>query len=318
MNTQRMTNNIKTIKPCCVPKSNDNSTSPHPISISTRCSTPFDISDIPGGIALVGTNRPLIALDEESPIRELVIEPFSMMRTTVTNAMFAKFVNDTAYKTEAERIGWSYVFYDQLPKGFEETQAPVNAQWWRKVIGASWNKTAGPTTKYELKEDHPVVHVSWNDAKAYAQWAGGSLPTEAQWEHAARGGLGDVPFPWGEKEPNDNNYQPCNIWQGKFPVTNTCNDGYAATAPAQSFEPNGYGLYNMCGNVWEWTSGRLKISGRSKESKQHAKHYKGAKLLKGGSYLCHSSYCFRYRIAARTGSTPDSTTTHQGFRLVFS
>lgn len=308
-------------KDCCPPKGNPRSATFKPDSttkITSKSAETFDLSAIPGGIALVGTNRPLIALDEESPIREQAIAPFSMMRTTVTNAMFAIFVSETAYKTEAERIGWSYVFYDQLPIGFEATQAPVNAQWWRAVHGASWNNIAGPSVDCELQDEHPVVHVSWNDAKAYAQWAGGRLPTEAEWEHAARGGLGDVPFPWGEAEPNDNDFQPCNIWQGQFPTTNTCVDGHANTAPAQSFEPNGYGLYNMCGNVWEWTSGRFKISGRSKESKQHAKNYKGTKLLKGGSYLCHNSYCFRYRIAARTGSTPDSTTTHQGFRLVFS
>ncbi len=291
---------------------------PSSIPGNTQCSLSFDVCDIPGGMALIGTNRPYISLDEESPVREQSIEPFHMMRTTVTNDMFATFVKETKYKTDAERIGWSYVFYDQLPESFEETQAPVNSQWWRKVHGAYWNQIAGPKVDYELPDDHPVVHVSWNDAKAFAQWAGGRLPTEAEWEHAARGGLSDVPFPWGEREPNDHDFHPCNIWQGKFPANNQCSDGYAATAPAQSFNPNGYGLYNMCGNVWEWTSGRLKITGRSKESKQHAKHYKGTKLLKGGSYLCHTSYCFRYRIAARTGNTPDSTTTHQGFRLVFS
>jgi len=226
-------------KVCCPPKGNpEPSSSPRhsTVEITSKYAEEFDLSDIPGGIVLVGTNRPLIALDEESPVRKQTIEPFRMMQTAVTNAMFAAFVKDTA----------------------------------------------------------------------------------AEWEHAARGGLGDVPFPRGEKEPDDHAYHPCNIWQGQFPATNTCVDGHAATAPAQSFEPNGYGLYNMCGNVWEWTSGRLKITGRSTESKQHAKHYKGTKLLKGGSYLCHNSYCFRYRIAARTGSTPDSTTTHQGFRLVFS
>ena len=192
------------------------------------------------------------------------------------------------------------------------------AQWWRMVHGACWNKIVGPSAEYKHKADHPVVHVSWNDAKAYGQWAGGVLPTEVQWEHAARGGLGDVQFPWGEQQPNEHDFFPCNIWQGQFPAKNTCVDGFDNTAPARSFEPNGYGLFNMCGNVWEWTSSHYTISGRSNASKQHAKNYAGTKLLKGGSYLCHPSYCYRYRIAARTGSTPDSTTTHQGFRLVFS
>lgn len=241
-----------------------------------------------------------------------------MMQTAVTNNQFNQFIKDTGYKTEAERLGWSFVFHQQLPENFQKTQAPVQHQWWRKVDGACWNRIAGPNASVEQPDDHPVVHVSWNDAQAFSKWAGGRLPTEAEWEHAARGGLGDVLFPWGDREPNDTDFHPCNIWQGTFPDTNTCADGHAATAPAKSFDPNGYGLYNMSGNVWEWTSGRMKIVGRSNESQKHAKHYKGTKLLKGGSFLCHNSYCFRYRISARTGNTPDSASTHQGFRVVFS
>jgi len=278
----------------------------------------FDLSDIPGGTALVGTDHPFIELDEESPLRKQDIKPFRIMRTAVTNSMFKEFVDETGYKTEAERIGWSFVFHHQLPDSFKPTKAPVATQWWRNVEGACWHKLCGPDVELEMKLDHPVVHISWNDATAYAKWAGGRLPTEAEWEHAARGGLGDVAFPWGDKEPNDTDHQPCNIWQGQFPSANTCADGFAATAPAESFEPNGYGLYNMCGNTWEWSSGRLKLTGRTAESKQHAKHYKGTKLLKGGSFLCHKSYCFRYRIAARSGTTPDSSSTHQGFRVAFS
>jgi len=312
-----MSDNSKSGDTCCGPRKSSNAASGSQTEIISRSSESFAVAKIPGGTALIGTDRPVVVLDEENPCRKQTIQPYHIMQTTVTNAMFASFIKDTAYKTEAERLGWSYVFYSQLPDEFEETQAPVDAQWWRKVNGACWNRIAGPLVDDTLEDDHPVVHVSWNDAQAFAQWAGGRLPTEVEWEHAARGGLGDVPFPWGEKEPNDNDYQPCNIWQGRFPTYNSCADGYEATAPAKSYDPNGYGLYNMCGNVWEWTSGRLKISGRSKQSQQHAKHCKGTKLLKGGSYLCHTSYCFRYRIAARTGNTPDSTTTHQGFRLVF-
>jgi len=318
-----MANSMASKRACCSPERDHKNTSPHSesnyhLSCKSGHVESMDLCNIPGGEALVGTDMPLIPVDEESPCRVRTIESFRMMRTTVTNAMFANFIKDTGYKTEAERIGWSFVFYNQLPDNFEHTQAPVNTQWWRRVNGACWNQIAGPTTEYALQADHPVIHVSWNDAKVFAEWAGGRLPTEAEWEHAARGGLGDVPFPWGHAEPDDINYQPCNIWQGQFPASNSCVDGFDFTAPAKSFEPNGYGLYNMCGNVWEWTSGRLKLTGRSKESRQLAKQLKGSKLLKGGSYLCHKSYCFRYRIAARTGNTPDSTTTHQGFRLVFS
>lgn len=312
-----MANSSRKLNPCCTPRADGAPINTEQTTVIEQGEAAFDLSTIPGGIALVGTDHPFIAIDEESPSRTQEMRPFRMMRTAVTNAQFAQFINETKYKTEAERIGWSFVFYQQLPTGFNQTQAAVNSEWWRKVNGACWNHIGGPDAHIALNDDHPVVHVSWNDAMAFAQWAGGRLPTEAEWEHAARGGLDDVLFPWGNQEPDDNHFHPCNIWQGKFPTTNTCCDGYSATAPAKSYEPNGYGLYNMCGNVWEWSSGRLKIKGTSTAARQHAKHFKGTKLLKGGSYLCHKSYCFRYRIAARTGSTPDSTTTHQGFRLAF-
>ncbi len=305
-------------KSCCNPRGG-HSAVPATAQITAKNAViTFDVADIPGGVATVGTNRPLIPIDEESPYRTQEIQPFQMMTTTVTNEMFAAFVADTGFITEAERLGWSFVFYKHLAESSQPTQAVVGSQWWRKVEGANWRLINGPGSEADYLPDHPVVQVSWNDAMAFADWAGGRLPTEAEWEHAARGGLGDVMFPWGNREPDDSDYQPCNIWQGEFPKSNACADGYDATAPARSFDCNNYGLYNMCGNVWEWSSGRIKITGRSKESRQYAKHYKGCKLLKGGSYLCHKSYCFRYRIAARSGTTPDSTTTHQGFRLVFS
>jgi len=171
--------------------------------------------------------------------------------------------------------------------------------------------------KGSWKEDHPAVHISWNDAKVYAEWAGGRLPTEAEWEHAARGGLGDVKFPWGDLEPDDHENFPCNIWQGRFPDENSGKDGYLTTAPARSFAPNGYGLYNLAGNVWEWTSDTYKVKSLKKQVKERLKHMKNYKLSKGGSFLCHKSYCFRYRIAARSGTSPDSATTHHGFRVVW-
>ena len=304
-------------KTCCTPSKAVTDSLQKPTIITQRSAQPFNTADIPGGTALHGTDAPFLPLDEESPCKTKEIKPFRIMRTTVTNAMFSEFVEATAYKTEAEKLGWSFVFLNQLPENFKATRAVANTQWWRQVDGACWHSISGPDAPSELQPEHPVVHVSWNDANAFASWAGGRLPSEAEWEHAARGGSGDVLFPWGNQEPNDFSFQPCNIWQGEFPINNTIADGFAATAPAESYEPNNFGLFNMCGNVWEWTSGRMKIAGRSKESRQHAKHYKGCKLLKGGSFLCHKSYCFRYRIAARTGNTPDTSTTHQGFRLVF-
>ena len=161
------------------------------------------------------------------------------------------------------------------------------------------------------------MHVTWNDATAFAAWVGGRLPTETEWEHAARGGLGDVRFPWGSEEPDDTSVFPCNIWQGAFPHHNRMGDGFLGTAPARSFAPNGFGLYNMVGNVWEWTSQPFRVSSvRSRVKRLHAAK-SGYKLAKGGSFLCHASYCYRYRIAARIGLSPDSSLSHQGFRLVY-
>lgn len=277
----------------------------------------FKTLPIEGGEVLVGTNEDILRIDGEQPIRRVRVRPFRMMPTTVTNDMFAEFVEATGYTTDAERCGWSYVFFSNVPIGAGDTQAVVNAPWWRKVEGACWRSTVGPGGDIEGAADHPVVHVSWHDACAFATWAGGRLPTEAEWEHSARGGLDDVRFPWGNQEPDDTAFCPCNIWQGSFPLANTGKDGFMATAPAKSFEANGYGLYNMCGNVWEWTSEPFKIRSLEKQVRQRQQHMRGAKLLKGGSFLCHKSYCYRYRIAARTGNSPDSTASHQGFRLVF-
>lgn len=273
--------------------------------------------DIPGGQAFLGTKTPIIRDDRESPLRSKKLRPFRIMETAVTNAMFAEFVDDTGFRTEAERFGWSFVFHHNVSDQIATSQAVQGVEWWRKIDGADWRSINGPGSEDDWHADHPVVHVSWNDARAFATWAGGRLATEAEWEHAARGGLGDVPFPWGDREPDDTGFQPCNIWQGSFPNSNTAKDGYVATAPAHAFEPNGYGLYNMVGNVWEWTAEPFKLRSVSKRLKGHAGNRPNAKLLKGGSFLCHKSYCFRYRIAARTGNTADTSTSHQGFRLVF-
>jgi formylglycine-generating enzyme required for sulfatase activity len=273
---------------------------------------------VPSGAAFVGTAQQQIPNDGESPLRKVKLDPFQIGKTTVTNAEFARFIAATGYVTEAEEIGWSFVFWQQVPESVGATRAVAEVQWWRVVDGANWRDINGPGTMRDAyRLDHPVVQVSWRDANAFAAWAGGRLPTEAEWEHAARGGLGDVRFPWGDRDPDDASNFPCNIWQGKFPQTNLCHDGYATTAPAQSFEPNGYGLYNMVGNVWEWTGEPFKIKSLRKDVAMRLAGMKGYKLSKGGSFLCHRSYCYRYRIAARSGNSPDSATTHMGFRLVW-
>ncbi|MDA8584646.1 formylglycine-generating enzyme family protein [Rhodobacteraceae bacterium] len=273
--------------------------------------------DVAGGHALVGTNHPELRDDRESPLKTKRIRAFRMMETTVTNAMFAEFVDDTGYQTEAERFGWSFVFHHNVSGKIAASEGVQGVEWWRKIDGSFWRMINGPGSDNDWQAEHPVVHVSWNDARAFAAWAGGRLPTEAEWEHAARGGLGDVPFPWGDRDPDDTDFQPCNIWQGRFPDLNTGADGHIATAPARSFMPNGFGLFNMVGNVWEWTGEPFKLRSVSKRLKGHAGNLPNSKLLKGGSFLCHKSYCFRYRIAARTGNTADTSTAHQGFRLVF-
>ena len=278
----------------------------------------FDRVKIPGGAAWLGTDAPQIPDDGENPLRKKKLKPFAISPTAVTNAEFEAFINDTGYVTEAERFGWSFVFWSDVPDSIPETQAVAGVEWWRKVDGANWRDICGPGTQdTSWSADHPVVQVSMNDAAAFAKWAGGRLPTEAEWEHAARGGLGDVAFPWGVEEPDDSTHFPCNIWQGRFPSSNTGADGWARTAPAKSFAPNGYGLFNMVGNVWEWTSDTYRVKSLKKQVRARLEGMKGYKVVKGGSFLCHKDYCYRYRIAARTGNSPDSTTTHTGFRLVW-
>ena len=270
-----------------------------------------------GGTFLMGTDHPTFPADGEGPVREVTLSPFWMDPYAVTNTQFAHFVEETVYQTEAERFGWSYVFYQFLPEGFPPTKGVAAAPWWRQVYGACWRHPEGPQSSVEERLNHPVVHVSWNDAVAYADWIGKRLPTEAEWEYAARGGLEQNIFPWGNRLVPDKKHR-CNIWQGTFPTNNTAKDGYAGTAPVDAFKPNGYGLYNLTGNTWEWCSDWFS-----------AEHPEGeglvdplgpangtAKVTKGGSYLCHASYCNRYRVAARTQNTPDSSTGHMGFRLV--
>ena len=303
---------------CCTPYRYDSENN-HPTApaIQIKASTNhFDAIEIKGGSSFLGTDNPQIKVDGEGPLKRKKLKPFKIGANPVTNQEFAKFVDETAYVSEAEKFGWSFVFWDDVPDQFKPTQSVPGLEWWHRVDGSYWRKINGERDALDLP-DHPVVQVSWNDAVAYAKWAGGRLPKEAEWEHAARGGLGDVAFPWGDQEPDEIGYYPCNIWQGNFPKTNSCLDGFAHTAPSYSYQPNGYGLHNMVGNVWEWTADPYKIPSLKKQSRQAMSAMKGFKLSKGGSFLCHKSYCYRYRIAARTGNSPDSATPHQGFRVVW-
>lgn len=261
------------------------------------------------------------AADGELPLHEVELDPFAIDVAAVTNREFALFVEDTGYVTDAEKLGVSAVFHQHLAAGPTDlVSRAAGTPWWLAVAGANWRHPAGPRSGIDEILDHPVVHVSWHDAVAYCKWAGKRLPTEAEWEYAARGGLEGARFSWGDKLPSDEDPGPwpLNIWQGPFPFENLVRDGYASTAPARSFRPNGYGLWNMLGNVWEWCSDWF-----SADYYWHCpdRNPKGpavgtTKVMRGGSFLCHRSYCYRYRVAARSSNTPDSAASNIGFRCV--
>ena len=274
-----------------------------------------------GGSFLMGTNTSEgFPNDGEGPVREIALAPFYIDATPVTNAQFRDFVRATAYKTEAERFGWSFVFQGHIEE--ERRAALVNdtvlaAPWWCKVDLSNWNHPEGPDSNIDNRDDYPATHVSWNDAQEFARWAGKRLPTEAEWEFAARGGLEQKRFPWGD-ELTPNGRHLCNIWQGEFPTRDLAEDGYAGTSPVRAFPENAYGLFSASGNTWEWCADwfhpayhlvgtRNNPAGASQGS---------GRVMKGGSYLCHASYCNRYRVAARTSNTPDSSTGNIGFRCV--
>lgn len=274
---------------------------------------------LPGGIFLMGTDdKEGFSADGEGPVREVELSPFSITPTVVTNRAFETFIQDTAYKTDAERYGWSFVFYGLLSNEILATKpkVAVATPWWCAIPGAVWNHPEGVHSDIADRMDHPVVHVSWNDAMAYCQWSGMHLPTEAEWEYAARGGLIQKKYPWGNELTPEGKHQ-CNIWQGNFPDYNSLADGYLGTAPANSFAPNGYGLYNLSGNVWEWCNDWFSAQHDAKDIKNPKGPEKGqTKVMRGGSFLCHHSYCNRYRVAARTSNTADSSASNIGFRCV--
>ena len=254
--------------------------------------------------------------DGEGPARSVRVNPFAIAGTTVTNAQFSAFVRATGYVTQAEEAGSSFVFYLQVPPALRATirRHPQGLPWWLEVADACWQRPAGPGSGVHGHDDEPVVHVSWNDAQAYCRWAGVALPTEAQWEYAARGGLQGARYPWGDHMPEP---PPCNIWQGGFP--NAPAPGWSpGPAAARGFAPNGHGLYDMAGNVWEWCADWFhpdyhRITS-SHEPLQAAET--GRRSMRGGSFLCHDSYCNRYRVAARGSNTPESSASNIGFRVV--
>lgn len=309
-------------KTCCTPSRENHDQADQPglssaITLANGRHVPNSILDIEGGRSYLGTDSPYHDVDEESPLRTQKIKSFRMDAHAVTNHRFRQFVEDTGYVTEAEKLGDSFVFAGFLPQDTAFTNGLADAPWWRPVKGASWHQPFGPEVDKVAEPDHPVVHVSWHDVTAFAEWAGGRLPLEQEWEHAARGGLGDATFPWGDQAPNDHDFFPCNIWQGRFPLQNLAKDGFVGTAPVDEFAPNGYGLYQMAGNVWEWTAQDFRVRSMKKSIKAAHEGKSGYKIVKGGSFLCHISYCYRYRIAARTANSPDSSTSHTGFRLIY-
>lgn len=268
-----------------------------------------------GGPFLMGSESPeAFPLDGEGPVRRVMVDAFYIDIHPVTNAQFDEFVRTTNYRTEAERFGWSFVFRGHVQQG---EVVPGVPPWWCKVSGADWRHPEGPGSGAGNRGDYPVTHISWNDATAFCEWAGKRLPTEAEWEYAARGGLEQKAYPWGDELTPDGKHL-CNIWQGDFPEIDLAEDGYSSVAPVRSFPPNGYGLYEMTGNAWEWCSDWFHPSWHVQATRANpvGPLTGSTRVMKGGSYLCHQSYCNRYRVGARTSNSPESSTGNLSFRCV--
>jgi formylglycine-generating enzyme len=311
---------------CCAPGGHGSDPAPVALPLPVRAVDPREAARgmvrIPAGPFWMGGDDPDAFPDDgEGPVREVEVSAFRIDPKAVTNAQFAAFVKASGHHTDAERFGWSYVFHAFVSG--EATHRVLDghvpgAPWWLPVEGASWRAPEGPGSDVTRRANHPVVHVSWQDATAYASWAGKRLPTEAEWEKAARGGLDQARFPWGDEFMPRGQHR-CNTWQGTFPRHNTGADGHLGTAPVNAFRPNAYGLYNPSGNVWEWCADWFSPDWHAADSAATRRDPAGpgsgaTRVMRGGSYLCHESYCNRYRVAARTSSTPDSTTGHAGFR----
>lgn len=280
---------------------------------------------IPGGLYMIGTNHADgFESDNEGPRLAVDIPTFWMDETTVTNAEFDKFIESTGYVTEAERFGWSFVFHYFLSEETQlKSQLVPNMAWWYAVAGADWRHPEGPDSMIEERMDHPVVQVSRNDAIAYCNWAGKRLPSEVEWEIAAKGGTDNERYPWGDDEFIVDGQHRANIWQGDFPRTNKQEDGFTNTAPAKWYEPNGLGMYQSIGNVWEWCSNPARIDLSEFQKKASEEFWQTYQQIddayyatRGGSFLCHYSYCKRYRIAARNGNSGMSAANNLGFRCV--
>jgi formylglycine-generating enzyme required for sulfatase activity len=309
---------------------------------------PEGMVHIPAGTFTMG-GRSDQAYQDEFPRHAVEVSAFFMDETEVTNRQFSAFVDSTGYKTVAERpIDWEKMKLD-LPPGtprppdsvlqpgsmtFKPTQGAVNLNrydlWWDWTIGANWRQPEGPGSNITDRMDHPVVHIAWEDARAYAQWAGKRLPTEAEWEWAAIGGNNENKYPWGNGSIEDA-HDKANFWQGNFPYQNTAQDGYIATSPVKTYPANAYGLYDMAGNVWEWCADKYNVKTYTEaEKKGKSVNPKGPKesfdpnepyvknkyAIRGGSFLCNDSYCSGYRTARRMPSEGESGANHKGFRCV--
>ncbi len=292
--------------------SDANSSPPYSINGKAECSISAPLAPvfIKGGEFLQGEAKKQFR-DEFQQFQNIVGD-FKIDAHEVTNAQFSEFVDATGYITVAE-VAPSPSDYPEIPPDklkagsavFATTNSEQFMSWWNFVEGANWKHPAGPNSNLQGIEQHPVIHIAYQDALAYAEWKGGDLPTETEWEYAARGGLEGKPFEWGDIGPDEGPAR-ANTWQGQFPVENTVRDGYEGSAPVGCFEPNGYGLFDMTGNVWEWVKDDYNYPNNGIDG-----------LMKGGSFLCAANFCARYRPGARHAQERNFSTNHIGFRVVY-